>query len=145
MDDGDLVVALRRGDDAAFAELVERWSPAMLRIARTHVGTWQAAEDAVQDTWLAVIHGLAGFEQRSSLRTWVFTILVNRSRTRGAREGRSIPWSALDPDQEGDATSWVDPARFRGPDDQYPGGWTCLLYTSPSPRDQRGSRMPSSA
>jgi RNA polymerase sigma-70 factor, ECF subfamily len=134
--DDDLVDALRRGDEAAFADLVERWSPVMLRIARTYVGTWQAAEDAVQDTWLAVVHGLSGFEQRSSLRTWVFTILANRARTRGARDRRSVPWSELvEPERDGDATAWVDPARFRGPGDPYPGGWT--PQGAPAPwRDQ---------
>jgi RNA polymerase sigma-70 factor (ECF subfamily) len=124
VDDGELVAALERGDETAFADLVERWSPSMLRIARTHVSTWPAAEDVVQDTWLAVVDGLAGFEGRSTLRTWVFAILVNRARTRGVRDQRLIPWSALtDLDEDGDATSWVDPDRFRGPGDPYPGGW----------------------
>lgn len=126
MDDAQLVDALRRGDETAFAGLVDEWSPTMLRIARTHVATWAAAEDAVQDTWLAVVHGLGGFEGRSSLRTWVFTILANRARTRGVRDRRTLPWSALEDGElaPGDLTSWVDPARFRGSDDTRPGGWT---------------------
>jgi RNA polymerase sigma-70 factor (ECF subfamily) len=124
VDDAQLVAALRRGDESAFAALVDEWSPSMLRIARTFVATWAAAEDAVQDTWLAVVHGLDGFEGRSSLRTWVFSILANRARTRGARENRTIPWSSLtDEESEGDLASWVSPDRFRGPEDQYPGGW----------------------
>lgn len=125
MNDAQLVEALRRGDEVAFAGLVDDWSPAMLRIARTFVATWAAAEDAVQDTWLAVVHGVDRFEGRSSLHTWVFAILANRSRTRGERDRRTVPWSSLDDGEaDGDATSWVDPARFRGPDDAYPGGWT---------------------
>ncbi|MFI7587311.1 RNA polymerase sigma factor [Spongisporangium articulatum] len=125
MDDAQLVAALRRGEETAFAALVDRWSPAMLRIARTHVATWSAAEDTVQDTWLAVIGGLDGFEGRSSLRTWVFTILVNRARTRGTRDRRTVPWSSLsDGDDPREAGSWVDAARFRGADDPYPDHWT---------------------
>jgi RNA polymerase sigma-70 factor (ECF subfamily) len=124
-DDELLLGALRQGDETAFADLVSRWSPAMLRIARTYVGTWPAAEDVVQDTWLAVVHGLDGFQGRSTLRTWVLSILANRARSRGVRDRRDVPWSALeDPEADGDLTGWVDPARFRGPQDPYPGHWT---------------------
>src|SRR5437763_9106545 len=89
--DAGVLARLRDGDDTAFAELVDRWSPSMLRIARTYVATRQAAEDAVQDAWLGVVRGLAAFEGRSSLRTWVLTILVNQARSRGAREARTVP------------------------------------------------------
>jgi RNA polymerase sigma-70 factor, ECF subfamily len=118
--DADVLARLRAGDDTAFAELVDRWSPSMLRIARTYVATRQAAEDAVQDAWLGVVRGLAAFEGRSSLRTWVFTILVNQARSRGAREARTVPMSDLG--AEGGPT--VDPDRFRGPADPYPDHWT---------------------
>jgi RNA polymerase sigma-70 factor (ECF subfamily) len=119
--DGDVLARLRKGDEAAFAEVVDRWSPAMLRIARAHVATAQSAEDAVQDAWLGVLRGLARFEGRSSLRTWVFTILVNQARTRGAREARMVPLSELGRDDDTGPT--VDPDRFQGPDDPRPGGW----------------------
>jgi hypothetical protein len=120
--DAALLAALRAGDEAAFAELVAAWSPSMLRIARSFVGTWQAAEDVVQDTWLGVVRGLADFEQRSTLRTWVLSILANRARTRATRDRRLVLWSDLaPPEADGDAGSGVDPARFRGPDDPYPG------------------------
>jgi RNA polymerase sigma-70 factor, ECF subfamily len=119
--DAEVLERLRDGDDAAFAELVDRWSPAMLRIARTYVSNPQSAEDAVQDAWLGVVHGLAAFQGRSTLRTWVFTILVNRARTRGSREARSVPISALARDDDGPT---VDPDRFRGPADPYPDHWT---------------------
>jgi RNA polymerase sigma-70 factor (ECF subfamily) len=119
--DAEVLERLRRGDDRAFSDLVDRWSPAMLRVARAYVSNRQAAEDAVQDAWLGVVRGLATFEGRSTLRTWVFTILVNRARTRGSREARSIPLSSLARDDDGPT---VDPARFRGPEDPFPGGWT---------------------
>ncbi len=90
--DADLLARLRDGDEDAFAKLVDEWSPVMLRIARTYVASRASAEDAVQDAWLGVVHGLARFEGRSSLRTWVFTILVNRARTRGCQgcAGRAV-------------------------------------------------------
>jgi RNA polymerase sigma-70 factor (ECF subfamily) len=119
--DAGLLAALRAGDEAAFAELVDRWSPAMLRVARSYVGTAQSAEDAVQDAWLGVVRGLPRFEGRSSLRTWVFTILMNQARTRGAREARTMPLSDLGRDDDTGPT--VDPGRFQGPDDPHPGGW----------------------
>jgi len=120
--DAAVLARLRAGDDTAFAELVDRWSPAMLRIARAYVSTRQSAEDAVQDAWLGVVRGLANFEGRSSLRTWVFTILVNQARTRGAREARTVPMSDLGRDDDSGPT--VDQSRFQGPGDRYPDGWT---------------------
>ena len=119
--DASVLARLRDGDEAAFAELVDRWSPAMLRIARAYVATAQSAEDAVQDAWLGVLRGLSRFEGRSSLRTWVFTILVNQARTRGAREARTVPIADLGRDDGMGPT--VDPDRFQGPSDPHPGGW----------------------
>jgi RNA polymerase sigma-70 factor (ECF subfamily) len=119
--DTELVDRLRAGDADAFAELVEDWSPLMLRLARTHVSTQASAEEIVQETWLAVIRGLDRFEGRSSLRTWVFRILTNQAKTRGVREARIVPWSSVVPEEQGPT---VDPDRFRGPDDRWPGGWT---------------------
>ncbi len=89
--DAGLVALLRAGDEAAMSHLVDEWSPAMLRVARSFVDSRQSAEDVVQDAWLGMLSGLAAFEGRSSLRTWTFTILVNRARTRGAREARTVP------------------------------------------------------
>src|SRR5215470_6641774 len=93
--DADLLAQLRAGDEFAMAQLVDEWSPAMLRIARSFVGSVQSAEDVVQDAWLGVLSGLARFEGRSSLRTWTFTILVNRARTHGARKARAQRQSPL--------------------------------------------------
>ncbi len=73
----------------------------------------------MQEAGLGVLRGIDGFQERSSLRTWVYRILVNKARTRGVRDARTIPASSLDPDH-GRA---VDPSRFRGPDDPYPGHW----------------------
>jgi RNA polymerase sigma-70 factor (ECF subfamily) len=116
----DLVARLRAGDEDAFAEVLTAWSPAMLRVARAHVSTQASAEEVVQDTWLAVITGLDGFEGRSSLRTWVFSILVNKAKTRGVKEGRTLPFSSVAPE---DAGPTVDPSRFQGEGEPHPGGW----------------------
>jgi RNA polymerase sigma-70 factor (ECF subfamily) len=120
--DDDLLDRLRAGDRTAFAELVDGWSPALLRVARLYVSTPASAEEVVQETWLAVIGQLDRFEGRSSLKTWVFRILENVARGRGRAESRALPWSSAFPESDDGPT--VDPARFRGPDDRWPGGWT---------------------
>lgn len=95
-----LLLRLRSGDEAAFRELVTAWSPALRRHARRFVRSEALAEEVVQETWLGVLRGLRRFEGRSSLKTWIFTILTNRARTRGSREARCLPLSALlDPDR----------------------------------------------
>jgi RNA polymerase sigma-70 factor (ECF subfamily) len=90
-----LLDRLRGGDQQAFAELVERYHPAMVRLAMAFVGSRAAAEDVAQEAWLGVLRGLPAFEGRSSLRTWLFRILTNRAKTRGAREGRLVPFADL--------------------------------------------------
>jgi RNA polymerase sigma-70 factor (ECF subfamily) len=116
--DDVLVAGLRAGDEEMFACLLNGWSGSMLRLARSFVSTPASAEEVVQDTWLAVFRGIERFEGRSSLRTWVYRILVNIARKRGSSEQRTVPWASLVPDEP-----TVDPRRFRGADDQYPGGW----------------------
>jgi RNA polymerase sigma-70 factor (ECF subfamily) len=118
--DSAVVAALRRGDEAAFAELVTAYSGALLRLAQDFVRTRSVAEEVVQETWLAVLNGIDRFEGRSSLKTWVFRILVNKAKTRGARESRTVPFSALA--VEGDERA-VPEDRFRGPDNQWAGHW----------------------
>src|SRR4051812_9401404 len=121
----ELLGLLRAGDRNAFAELVDTWSPMLLRVALLHVSTRASAEEVVQDTWLAVIRQLDRFEGRSSLRTWVFRILENQARSRGVREARAIPWSsAFGDDHREDGGPTVDRARFRGSDDPWAGGWS---------------------
>jgi RNA polymerase sigma-70 factor (ECF subfamily) len=120
--DERLLRALRRGDEDAFAELVERYNGPLLRFARTFVRDRAVAEEVVQETWLAVISGLERFEGRSLLKTWIFRILANRAKTRGTRESRSVPFSALALDGEADAPV-VPEERFRGAGDQWEGHW----------------------
>ena len=95
--DEALVAGLRAGDEPTFARVVDAWSAGMLRAARGYVTGAEAAQDVVQDTWLAVIRGIDRFEARSSLRTWVYRILVNVAKTRGVRDSRTVPLSALAP------------------------------------------------
>jgi len=118
----ELVKRLRCGDDRAFTEIVDAWSPVMLRVARSHVSTDASAEEVVQDAWMAVVKGLGRFEGRSSVRTWAFRILTNLAKTRGVREARTVPLSSLDPGAP--AGPSVKPDRFRTADDQWPGHWT---------------------
>jgi RNA polymerase sigma-70 factor (ECF subfamily) len=114
-DDEALLARLRAGDERAFEALVARHDGALRRVARTFVRSDSAVDDVVQETWLGVVRGLANFEGRSSLRTWIFRILVNRARTRAVRDARSLPFSALE-DDHGPA---VEPTAF-GAD----GRWT---------------------
>lgn len=111
-DDATLVDALRRGDEQAFADLVARYHRSLLRLAMSYVATREQAEDAVQETWMGVLSGIDGFEGRSSLKTWIFRILVNRAKTKGVRERRSVPFSSLEGDGDEHEPS-VDPARFQ--------------------------------
>jgi RNA polymerase sigma-70 factor (ECF subfamily) len=92
----DLVDRLLAGDEAAFETLVRRYHDRLLRLARTYVRTDAQAADVVQDTWLAVLRGLPGFERRSSIQTWIFRILMNRARTHAVREGRLVAFGEAD-------------------------------------------------
>ena len=113
-EDQDLVARLRQGDETAFAALIDRHHAALRRLARTFVSSDAVAEEVAQDTWVAVLDGLAAFEERSSLKTWIFRILVNRAKTKGVREARSVPMSALGSDDEESAEDAVDSSRFDG-------------------------------
>ena len=119
-DDRDLVSALRAGDEQTFAALIDGWSGSMLRMARQHVPTDSVAEEVVQESWLAVLTGLEGFRGESSLRTWVYRILLNQAKTRGERERRTVPFASLTDDEAGPT---VDPSRFQTAGDSHPGGW----------------------
>jgi RNA polymerase sigma-70 factor (ECF subfamily) len=120
-DERALIAALRRGDEAAFVALVERFGAALLRLARTFVRDRAVAEEVVQETWLAVLNGIDRFEGRSSLKTWIFQILSNRAKTRAVRERRSAPFSALAVDGEDDEPA-VDADRFRA-EGRWAGHW----------------------
>src|SRR5207253_5037434 len=93
--DDELVAALRAGDEDAFAAVVREWHSGLLRVARIFTPSRAVAEEVVQETWLRVLGALDRFEGRSSLKTWVFRILVNTAKTRAQREGRTLPFSAL--------------------------------------------------
>jgi len=118
VDERELLASLRAGDERAFATLVDRHGAAMLRVARLYVRDRAAAEEAVQEAWLGVLRGIERFEGRSSLRTWLLRIVANVARTKGVREARSVPFSAL-----GDDGPSVPEERFRGPDDRWAGHW----------------------
>ncbi len=114
-----LVDGLKAGDEVVFAELVNRYGGAMLRVAQLYVRSRAVAEEVVQEAWIGVLNGIARFEGRSSLKTWIFRIVSNKAKTRAVREGRSVPFADLGPGEPA-----VDPERFRGPEDRYPGHWT---------------------
>jgi RNA polymerase sigma-70 factor, ECF subfamily len=131
----ELVAALCRGDADAFGTLVDRHSPAMIRVAMAYVPTRAAAEEAVQETWIAVMRGIDRFEGRASLKTWIFRILTNVAMRSGARERRSMPFSALaDAENTGEPT--VDPDRFLPPDHAlFPGHWAIMPTRWPTPEE----------
>jgi RNA polymerase sigma-70 factor (ECF subfamily) len=109
-----LVAALRAGDEAAFMTIVEQYQGQLTRIALLYVSSRDVAEEVVQETWLGVLKGLDRFEGRSSFKTWMFRILTNIAKTRGVRESRTVPFSALVADEAGGDERAVEPSRFHG-------------------------------
>jgi RNA polymerase sigma-70 factor (ECF subfamily) len=113
--EAELITRLRAGDEAAFAELVDRYHAPLLRLAMTFVPSAAVAQEVVQDTWIGVIRGIDRFEGRSSLKTWLFRILGNRARTAGVRERRTRPPDlspaepAVHPRRFGQNGQWIDP------------------------------------
>jgi len=89
---------LLAGDPRAYNALVRQHHDAMLGLARCYVSSQALAEEVVQETWAAVLEGLPRFQGRSSLKTWIFAILINRAKSLGVRERRSVPFSSLGPD-----------------------------------------------
>ena len=88
LDESSLLAALRKGDEHAFADVVDRYSSSLLRLAMAYVPSRAVAEEVVQETWMGVFEGVSRFEGRSSFKTWLFKILTNRAKTRGQRESR---------------------------------------------------------
>src|SRR3954454_1438614 len=121
--DADLVARLRDGDESAFVELLDTYGATMLGVAQMFVKDRGTAEEVVQETWLAVLNGIERFEGRSSLKTWLFRILTNRAKTRGQRDGRMVPFSALAGEAAESDEPSVSPDRFLGPDSARPGAW----------------------
>lgn len=128
-DEETLLARLRAGDERAFQTIVDAWSGGMTRVARTFASTPDSANEVVQDAWLAVIAGLDGFEGRSSLKTWVYRILINTAKRRALTERRTLPMSSLG----GDAGPTVDPDRFQQAGEPYPHHWREFPAPWPSP------------
>lgn len=126
-----LLARLTQGDEGAFAELVTPHHTALIRMAMGHVADREVAEEVVQDTWMAVIEGLDRFEGRSSLRTWIFGIMIHKAKDRGIREKRHVNFSSFESvDDEGDEA--VDPSRFH-----QSGEWTGHWAFPPQPWDDQ--------
>ena len=121
--EAQLLDALRSGEEDAFTALVREYQPSLVRVARMFVSSQAAAEEVAQETWLAVLNGLDRFEGRSSLRTWIFRIITNIAKTRAVRDGRTLPFSALqDPARVPEAA--VDADRFLDTEHpRWPGHW----------------------
>jgi RNA polymerase sigma-70 factor (ECF subfamily) len=133
--DGELVAALRAGDESTVRDLFSRSYPMMKRVARSYVASEAVAEEIVQETWLAIVDGIDRFEGRSALGTWIFSILTNQAKTHRARERRALPFSSVGPaDVEEPA---VDPDRFQNDDDAWPGHWA----TPPRPWQKPERRL----
>jgi RNA polymerase sigma-70 factor (ECF subfamily) len=123
VDDARLIEGLRARDEGVFEQLMREYNASLLRVAQIYVASRAVAEEVVQETWLGVLNGIDRFEGRSSLKTWIFRILTNIAKTRGQREGRTIPFSALErPDSVPEPA--VVPERFLPPDhERWPGHW----------------------
>jgi len=131
----ELLNALRAGDETAFIQLVKLYHPSLIRLALMFVKDVAIAEELAQETWLAILQSLDRFESRSSLKTWIFTILTNKAKTRGQRENRTLSFSDLDKDASDSPT--VDPGRFRSPTaEKSPNHW------APDAKPQSWSGIP---
>jgi RNA polymerase sigma-70 factor, ECF subfamily len=133
--DSSTVAALRRGDERAFAALVDLHTSAMVRVALAYVPSRAVAEEVVQETWIAVVRGIDDFQGRSSLKTWIFRILTNVAMRGGSRERRSVPFAALAAAEDTGEPS-VDPDRFLPPDHAlFPGHWAIMPTRWPTPEE----------
>jgi RNA polymerase sigma-70 factor, ECF subfamily len=135
--DRRLVAALRAGDETAFATLLDTYHAALLRLARSYVSDRAVAEEVVQETWLGVIRGIDRFEGRSSLKTWLFRILTNTAKKRGARERRTVPFSALGGAGDDSDEAAVDPDRFLPEGHLWAGHWAAAPHPWGSAPEER--------
>jgi len=122
LDESQLLVAIRGGDEAAFSELVGRYHESLRRFAKLFGASDAVAEEIAQETWLAALQGIDAFEERASLKAWLFGILRNQARRRSERERRTVPFSALGGNDESEGPV-VDSARFQGANGNWPDHW----------------------
>jgi len=135
----ELLAALRRGDENAFASLIEKHNAMLMRMAMIYVRDRSVAEDVVQETWIGFLESLTRFEGRASLKTWIFRILINSAKKRLRRDRRSIPFSSLSSEDFDPSEPTVDPERFLGPaDSRWPHHWRS---TPPNWGDMPESRL----
>jgi RNA polymerase sigma-70 factor (ECF subfamily) len=130
-----VLAALRGGDERTFRELFARHYPGMKRIARGYVSSDAVAEEVVQEAWLAVVTGLERFQGRSSLMTWIFSIVINQAKLHCSRERRAMPFSSISADTAEEPA--VDPDRFQKDDEAWPGHWA----TPPRPWEKPERRL----
>src|SRR5919204_4581922 len=134
VDDARLIDGLRARDESVFEQLMREYNASLLRVAQIYVASRAVAEEVVQETWIGVLNGIDRFEGRSSLKTWIFRILTNIAKTRGQREGRTVPFSAL---QRPDAVPEpaVEPERFLDAEHpRWPGHWASKPTAWPEER-----------
>src|SRR3954451_10850378 len=136
-DEHDLLERLRQGDERAFVELIHRHHAGMIRLAKAYVGSEPLAEEVVQEVWSAVVRSVHRFEGRSSLRTWLYSIVKNRAATTFARERRSIPLSALDYADEESGPAVAADRFFNSADSPLDGEWAA----PPRPWEDAGRRL----
>lgn len=133
--EAEQLAALRRRDQAAFLALVRSLHPSMVRVAASYVSSREIGEEVAQDTWLAVLEELDRFEGRSSLKTWIFRILTNKAKTRGVRERRSTPFSALAIQQQ-TAEPTVPPDSFLDEGHRWAGHWAVPVHAWELPEER---------
>lgn len=135
----DELAALRRRDQSAFRALVTRLHPSMVRVATSYVSSRDVGEEVAQDTWVAVLEQLDRFAGRSSLKTWIFSILTNQAKTRGARERRTTPFSAFAVQRE-TAEAVVSPDAFFDQGHRWAGHWSAPVHAWELPEERLLSR-----
>ena len=138
LEESALLDALRRGDEDAFARLVGEYHARLRRVARFYVANAAIADEVVQETWLGVIRGIWAFEGRSSLKTWIFRILVNRARTRAVREGRRAPFSStLSTESDAEAEPSLGREQFVSVAGSSAAGYSAQLSPDPGSSPER--------
>jgi RNA polymerase sigma-70 factor (ECF subfamily) len=133
--DRGLIAALRLGEEAAFVTLVSAHQASFLRIARVWVRDPTSAEEVVQKTWLTALESLDRFEERSSLRTWLYGILINVARAHARSERRMVPMSSLEAEESSETVAAVEPGRFQAEEHRWAGHWVDPPTPFPSPED----------